>query len=187
MITIMSDPILDLFATDCGRGRKLEAASFLFHEGDLVKNVFLVMEGEIQLVRNQQSGLTVVLQRAGQGSVVAEASVFSQCYHCAALVRTTANVRSVARDEFLREFQANPEFARAWAKRLAKEVQASRLRSEILSLKTVAERLDAWLAWHGELPAKGEWNQIALQTGVSAEALYREISKRKKLVNGMRK
>jgi CRP/FNR family transcriptional regulator, dissimilatory nitrate respiration regulator len=178
MIAIMSDEIQSFFARSRWRERRLEPSGFLFHEGDFVKDIFIVMEGEIQLVRIQPNGLAVVLQRAGPGAVLAEASVFSDRYHCSALARTPARARGVVKREFLETFQEDSQFARAWAGRLAREVQASRLRSEILSLKTVAARLDAWLAWNGELPAKGEWNQIASDIGVSPEALYREMARR---------
>ena len=74
----------------------------------------------------------------------------------------------------------SPEFAEAWAEYLTREVQEARLRSEILSLKTVARRLDAWLLSHGgHMPAKGEWKSLAHQIGVSPEALYRELARRK--------
>ena len=43
----------------------------------------------------------------------------------------------------------------------------------------VSARLDAWLAWHGELPPRGDWKQLADQIGVSPEALYREMARRR--------
>jgi hypothetical protein len=49
-----------------------------------------------------------------------------------------------------------------------------------LSLKTVAERLEGWLIWRGGgLPPKGAWKDIAAEIGVSPEALYRELAKRR--------
>lgn len=62
---------------------------------------------------------------------------------------------------------------------LAREVWQARFRSELLSLKTVAARLEEWLNWQcGGLPPKGEWKTLAEQLGVSPEALYREIARR---------
>lgn len=87
-------------------------------------------------------------------------------------------VRGISKSDFLRQFQEDADFARAWATRLAREVQPTRLRSEIPALRTVAERLEAWLTWHGLLPAKGELKQVALQIGVSPEALYRKVARR---------
>jgi CRP-like cAMP-binding protein len=52
-------------------------------------------------------------------------------------------------------FENDPAFAAAWASHLAGEVRSARLRSEILALRTVAERLNAWIAANGEFPPKG--------------------------------
>ena len=72
----------------------------------------------------------------------------------------------------------SPEFSEAWARHLAHEAQKARLKAEILSLKTVAARLDAWIISNdGHVPGKGEWKAVASQIGVSPEALYREIAK----------
>jgi hypothetical protein len=49
---------------------------------------------------------------------------------------------------------------------------------EVVSLKTVAERLDAYLALGGELPPKGQLVHLASELNVSPEALYRELSRR---------
>ena len=74
-------------------------------------------------------------------------------------------------------FFADQDFAKAWAMHLSGEVRNARLRSEILTLKTVAERLDAWLADRGQLPERGNWKAIAQEIGTSPEALYREIAR----------
>jgi len=71
------------------------------------------------------------------------------------------------------------DFSHAWSAHLATEVQRARLHAEIVSLTTVAARLNAWLAWNGPLPEKGEWSAVAEQIGVSPEALYRELARRR--------
>ncbi len=43
------------------------------------------------------------------------------------------------------------------AAHLAGEVQPARARAELLSLRTVRERLAAWRALHGKLPPRGRW------------------------------
>ncbi|MCF6272954.1 MAG: hypothetical protein L3J37_07145 [Rhodobacteraceae bacterium] len=64
---------------------------------------------------------------------------------------------------------------------LAYALRKSRKRAEILALKTVKPRLEAWLTWnHGLLPAKGAWHHVADEVGISKEALYRELSRRQK-------
>jgi CRP-like cAMP-binding protein len=75
----------------------------------------------------------------------------------------------------------DPEFSEAWMAHLARELQSARFRGEMLSLPTVAGRLDAWIAWHdGRLPDRGRWRLLAAEIGVSPEALYRELAKRRR-------
>jgi len=180
MIAIMSDTLLDLFNAQSGCARRLVPGAYLFHRDEPVAALYIVVEGEVQLTRHQEGGGAIILQRAGPGDILAEASVFSPRYHCDGVARTGAVVQSLGKAKFLDRFRNDPEFAEAWASHLAREVQATRFRSEILTLRTVAERLDAWLAWHGNLPRKGEWVQFAFQVGVSPEALYREMARRRK-------
>jgi CRP-like cAMP-binding protein len=179
MMAIMSATIADLLSSSRGRKQTLRGGEYLFRLGEPVLSVFVVLEGELHLVRHQKHGGAIVLQRAGSGEVLAEASLFSDQYHCDAVARTNASLRSIPKRQLLDRLRNEPDFAEAWAAHLAQEIQNTRFRSEILSLKTVAARLDAWLAWYGEIPPKGEWGQLASQIGVSPEALYREMAKRR--------
>jgi len=175
----MSVDLVDLLTSSGGRTRTLDAGENLFHLGEPVLSFFVVLEGEVHLVRHQEHGGVIILQRAGPGEVLAEASLFSDRYHCDAVTEKGAMVRIIPKRELRERLRKEPDFAEAWAAHLAREIQNTRLRSEILSLKTVASRLDAWLAWHGELPPKGEWAQLADGIGVSPEALYREMARRR--------
>jgi CRP-like cAMP-binding protein len=100
-------------------------------------------------------------------------------YHCDARAETAALTWAIPRATLRTRLQQDPELAVVWARHLAREVQQARLQAEILFLKTVAARLDAWIAWHGSLPAKGRWSVVAQQIGVSPEALYRELARRR--------
>ena len=180
MITIMSVQMPRLLMALRSTSRRLAEGALLFHRGDPVVSLFLVLEGTIELTRHQADGGIVVLQRASRHAILAEASVFSQHYHCDAFAALPSVVLVVAMSAVRERLAQSPEFAGAWVEHLAHEVQEARLRSEILSMRTVVKRLDAWLLSHGDrLPAKGEWKNLALQIGVSPEALYRELARRK--------
>ena len=177
----MSATFVQQFIVRSDKCRSLAQDAFLFHQGDPVNSVFVVEEGLIELVRQQQDGKSLVLQRAVCHSALAEASVYSDNYHCAAIAALPSRVFELRKSAFLACLQEDMTFFGMWASHLAREVQAARYRSEILSLKTVAERLDSWLSWPGNhLPEKGQWKNIAVQIGVSPEALYRELSLRQR-------
>lgn len=157
----------------------LRKGQYLFHQGDAVVSMFLIETGEARLLRRQRDGSTIVLQRALPGSFLAEASLFTASYHCDATATTRISARLISRNAMRKLFESDSAFAAAWASHLASEVRSARLRSEILALRTVAERLNAWIAAKGEFPPKGTWKSIAQEIGTSPEALYREIAQRR--------
>jgi CRP-like cAMP-binding protein len=121
------------------------------------------------------------LQHAAPGDVLAEASLYSSHYHCAAQAASAVLLAAVPVAAMCAALAADTGLAELWAKHLTREVQAARLRSEIRSLRTVADRLDAWLGENGwKLPPKGNWQDIAAEIGVTPEALYRELAVRRR-------
>jgi len=146
----------------------------------VVAIIHLIEEGVVQLIRHQTDGSALVLQRASAGSILAEASLYSQKYHCDEVAQTPTRLLALPKKEITAHLATSPAFSEAWARHLAHEVQKARLQAEILSLQTVAARLNAWFAWNDvSIPEKGEWKAIAGQIGVSPEALYRELAKRR--------
>ena len=111
--------------------------------------------------------------------------MFSGHYHCDAIAVVATAVMAVPVREVRRWLNQDHVFALEWTKHLSWELQSARKRAEIISLRTVGARLDAWLTWNdGDLPPKGEWRRLAEEIHVSPEALYREISRRRLLGDG---
>jgi CRP-like cAMP-binding protein len=178
MITIMSGILERLFA---GAGlRDFAAADTLFRAGDAVVSMMLLRTGHAELVRHTGHGLRMILQRAGPGQVLAEASVWSDVYHCDAVACGPCTAALLPRRVFRMRLKSAPDLADAWAKNLAQAVQAARFRAEIRSLPRVADRLAAWLAEGNRLPDRGRWQEVAAELGVTREALYRELSRRRR-------
>lgn len=180
MIPIMPKAFFEYLNEIPHRRAAFAAKEMVVDMDDAVGGLFVVKSGKVNLVRFQEDGGMVILQRAGPGAIMAEASVFAVGYHCAA-VAVQASELQVYPIQAVRALLAeNPKAALAYARHLAGEVRESRKRAEILALKTVADRLSAWLVWNnGELPAKGARHHVADEIGVSREALYRELAKRK--------
>ena len=177
MIAIMHMSISMLFqdARDTG----LAAGETLFAAGDDAADIFMVRSGRVHLQRHTTHGALMVLQNAGPGAVVAEASAYSSRYHCDAVAAEESVVAGLPKERFLSALADDPALATSWFALLARSVQAARLRSEIRSLPRVADRLDAWLAEGYALPERGRWQEAAAELGVTREALYRELSRRR--------
>lgn len=162
------------------RHDSLEQGQTLFRRKDPVLRMFRVEEGEIHLVRYQKSGQALTLQRANRQAVVADASLFAKEYHCDAMAQVDTVVSSVRVPEFKDFLRANSEASLSWMIHLGRTAQDARFRAEMISLRTVDERLSAWIDWHqSDLPQKGQWRSLAEELGVSSEALYRTLAKRR--------
>jgi CRP-like cAMP-binding protein len=180
MITIMSNSLVDTISKLTGREQEVAAGGTLFRASDPVLSLFLVKAGALRLIRTLPHGFQLTLQRAGPGAVLAEASLFADRYHCDATAMEDSALWVVSRERVRAALRDDPEFASTLMRHLAHEVHRTRAQTEILSFKTVAERVDAWITLNdGSLPPKGRWRQIASEIGVTSEALYRELARRR--------
>lgn len=180
MISIMPQTFFHHLSKVQHTTRVLERDELLFERDDPVNAYYAVMSGEVHLLRRQEDGSRVILQRAFGGAVLAEASLMTQTYHCAAVGVEVAKLMVFDRREVRRLAETNPNVALSFTHHLTAEVQRARRRAEILALRKVSDRLAAWLVWQdGQLPDKGQWHRVASEIGVSPEALYRELAKRR--------
>ncbi len=181
MIAIMLEQLITYLRPKALGKKSFAKGENLFHQDDPVRTLFLATSGCVNLVRYQADGSPTVLQRSTPGTVLAEASVFSQWYHCDAVAAIATEALLVPIGEVRQLLEHDAAFATAWMAHLSRELQRARKRSEIASLRTVGARLEAWIVWNdGVLPGKGEWKRLADEIGVSAEALYRELSRRRR-------
>lgn len=178
MIFIMLDDIINALLNSSSMVR-CESDSTLFFRGDVVEYLFILQTGHIALTRHMEDGNRLVLCHAVGPCMLAEASVYSTLYHCDAVALSDCELYKVSKDDFIALLASSPEMASLWSAHLAQTLQAARQHCEILRLRKVSERLDAWTALNGgALPPKGQWKVLAEQIGVSVEALYRELSNR---------
>lgn len=173
---IMSNPISRLF--EATKPVAIVAGDSLFHVGDPVQRVYCVSSGCLALRRVAETGAEMIMQMARDGDVLAEASIYSDTYHCDGIALEDSVCKVLPKPVFLDRLTRNEVLRNAWARHLARGIQAARARAEIRGLKTVAQRLDMWLELNGDLPEKGMRSALAAELGVSREALYREIARR---------
>ena len=158
----------------------IDPGEMIFEAGEEVEHIYLMLAGQVCLVRYLQDGAELTLNRVSGKAVLAEASVFSPFYHCSAKVIEAAELYRVTSANFRDLLLSDASLALEWSWSLAASLQNARMRSEILTMKRVSTRLTAWMDWNGgELPEKGRWKQLASEIGVTPEALYREIARRK--------
>lgn len=179
MMAIMSDDFSAILERLPGVEKRHGAGEAVFLRGDAIAALHWVRHGMVHVARHLEDGATLIIQRAGPGDLVSEPSLHAQCYHCDAAAALPTVTKAIDAAAFRAELAANPVFSNAWTRHLAREVQNARARAEMLTIRTVEKKLDAWLALNGGvLPEKGEWKALAGEIATSPEALYREIARR---------
>jgi len=180
MIVIMSDFAARLRSLSSNK-LALASGEQLFRAGDRVERVYHVLEGEIVLERFSADGGRLILQRARANDVIAEAAIFARQYHCDATSVVPSVVTGMLLSQLELASRSDPGLMEALARHLARELQKTRFQVEILSRHKVSDRLDAWLLSHeSELPEKGRWLILSHEIGVTPEALYRELARRRR-------
>lgn len=179
MIVIMSE-LIEALRPLFGERIELPTGSTLFRRDDPVRRFHAVETGCVHLVRYSRDGSSAVMQRAAAGDVLAESSVFATAYHCDALVVADAILLVADMKEVQAALEADNRITRCLARHLGREVMRTRSRVEILCRNTVQDRLNGWFALNGDaLPPKGTWRSVAEDIGVSPEAFYRELQRRR--------
>ncbi len=182
MITIMSLKFVEYLSHLPTLQRSFSSGALIFEREDPVTSLYLVETGIVHLLRRQMDGGEYILQRASEGHILGEASLSTQSYHCSAVAVEPCTLRIYDAGQVNRLISQDGAVAQAYANYLGRELRNARLRAEISFLRKVDDRLSAWLAWHdNKLPQKGNWRRVAAEIGVSSEALYRELSRRRKL------
>ena len=176
MIRIMSDIWSELFSS--APRRSFARGGRVFHRDDTVRSAFFVLKGAVSLVRSLADGGRLTIHRAEAGTLLAEASLFSDRYHCDGICDAPTRLAVLRRTDILRALEGRHHALQA-LEAASREVQALRTRLEIMRLKTLSARLDAYLDLFGR-PETGGWVGTADWIGVTPEALYRELSRRRR-------
>lgn len=177
---IMSSEIFQILALKAEHSLSLARGEQLFRREDRVEWIYLLVAGAVDLVRFQRDGKETVINRAASGTVLAEASLYSERYHCDGVCAQDSTLYLMPKEYLKKLLREEHAIAHEWATYLAFSLHKTRHRVELLSRKTIANRLTGWLEWNGgKLPLKGQWKNLAVELDVTPEALYREIAKRK--------
>jgi CRP-like cAMP-binding protein len=161
--------------------RALARGAVLFRQGDPASAVYVVESGRLSLQRVTADGGRVILHVARAGDSFAEASLFSEVYHCDAIAETAARIVVVPKAALLTALGQDPALLAALTARLAHLVQGLRARLELRNVRSARARV-----WQALLLAAGgdartisfdrPLKDLAAEIGLSHEALYRALA-----------
>lgn len=134
-------PPLDKLAKSSRVQRNLGIGDSLFYQSSTTTGLFYLVSGDINLKRETMAGHTITIHRARSGDTFAEASVFSEVYHCTATAATQAVVIECKKAAILQLLDSDINFSRLMLARFAAQIQETRRRVELLSIRSAGERI----------------------------------------------
>lgn len=162
--------------------RKVEAGGFLFLAGAPCTGFFILLEGQVRLVRTTEQGGEATLNVVGPGQSFAEAALFSGgAFPASAIAVEDSLLGHFSRAPFLDLLRAEPDLClkmleslAAWHHRLTFQVQQ-------LSAQDSGTRLRRWLAdaaresLDGIIRLRVPKKVLAGQLGMAPETLSRHL------------
>jgi CRP-like cAMP-binding protein len=141
----LSEAELGLIAAGVSRVQ-IEAGAVIFAEGDVCRELLVVEEGEVKLVKSAANGRQQLLGIERKGSALAEVAVFDGGrYPATAEAASSTTLLRLSADSFRKICVNNPEMALKVFKVLAHRLRHLVGLVEELSFSTVRARLIAYL------------------------------------------
>ena len=97
--------------------------------------------GVRHLQRITPDGAAVSIHLARPGELFAEASLFSENYHCDTIAEVDSEIWLYPKDQISRSLHSEPDALWAFARELASRLQGSRLRYELKQIRSATERV----------------------------------------------
>lgn len=160
----------------------LDAGATVFSRGSPTVGFYEVVSGRVRLARPTPGGRHVTLYVARAGDFLAEASLFSDVYHCHATALVHSEVRVYPREDVLAEFERERDFAKAYTAMISRTLIGVRVRNERLMLNSARDRIWHFLVLNARsedraVLVKGPLKDLAAELGLTHEALYRALAR----------
>ena len=153
--------------------------SILFAPGDATQGFYAVLNGAVRVYRVSSKGKEITLEIAGAVSIFAEASLFSDIYHCYAEALRDSTVYLIRKNAFLDIIRRDLQFAAGWIHILSLELIHLRERIEELSLKSPRARIASYVVLLSDMQNAAtvtlpvHRKSIATLLGMTHETFYR--------------
>ncbi len=159
----------------------LSKGDLLFKQGDAVANLYFIRRGKVKLVRNTVDGHAVVLHLGQQGESIAEASLFSDQYHCSAIADLPCQFSVVKKADLLQLLQSHPEAMIDLLAILSRQVRDLRTLNEIKNIRSAKEKILTFIRTQMDENKVMKLNlslkDLAQKIGLAHETFYRELKK----------
>ena len=161
--------------------RIIKKGGQLFLQGDNVSSFFYLKKGKLKLIRNTIEGGETLIHVAVSHETFAEASLFSNQYHCTAFASVDSEVTCYSKEDFLYYLEQNPFMMKKLLQIFSQQVRDLRAINEIKNISSAKARILAFIK--NEMGANQELHlnivlkDVAYKIGLAHETFYRELKK----------
>lgn len=171
----------ELFASAKTSVKSLVKGEFLFQKGDPSTHLYMVLDGCVRLVRYSREGDAIIMHSARTGDSVAEASLFSDTYHCNAEAMTPSTVACYDKKSILGILRDSPERSMACIALYSREVRNLRALLEVRAIRSARERVLLYLLLQADpqtmaVRVSGTIKEMAQDLAITHETLYRTLA-----------
>lgn len=179
----LSDAELGLMAEGMSR-LHFEAGTVVFGEGDICRELLIVEEGEVKLLKSALNGRQQLLSIERKGGALTEVAVFDGGrYPATAEASNSTTLLRLPADSFREICVRNPEMALKVFKVFARKVRHLVGLVEELSFSTVRARLIAYLIGLAEQSGRPTSGDICFQLNENNEQLAARLGTVRELIS----
>jgi CRP-like cAMP-binding protein len=158
----------------------INKGALLFNQGEVVRSIYLLVNGRIKLVRETVDGNPVVLHVALANESFAEASLFATKYHCSAIADCASELIRIEKSELLSQLSASSTLSLELLELFSSQVRDLRTLMEIRNIRSAVDRVMTYLKFESSGNDYVEINtplkDIAYRLGLAHESFYRALS-----------
>lgn len=179
----LSDAELGLMAEGMSR-LHFEAGTVVFGEGDICRELLIVEEGEVKLLKSALNGRQQLLSIERKGGALTEVAVFDGGrYPATAVASNSTKLLRLPADSFRKICVRNPEMALKVFKVFARKLRHLVSLVEELSFSTVRARLIAYLIGLAEQSGRPTPGGICFQLNENNEQLAARLGTVRELIS----
>lgn len=160
---------------------EVPADGSIFIQGDPAGEIYLVLKGQVRLVRYTEQGAALTLFSAREGQTFAEAALFSPIYHCTAVADKACRILGFDKKELLAALEKNPSIMLRLVAMLSRQIKDMRTLLEIRSIPSASDRVMQYLllqadSGSGVYTIPTTLKDLAQELGLAHETLYRVLA-----------
>ena len=122
------------YLMDFGERISFQAGEMVFHEGDACQQVYIILSGEAEIIKNDIHGNGSVIATAQQGSVFGEMGLFLDLRRSGSVMaKTPLTLIALKNDDFIGALQQFPDLSLRLFKSLSLKLDSANTRFSALS------------------------------------------------------